>query len=155
MKPRNLGRAMGIGVRVAGRIAGERMAASAAAPAAPAAAGTAPQAQASGRAVEAERGAAQLATATPISGKTIPSTKDVGRGVAGLLRPFHRVGRSLVLEVVGVFFLLFVLVFAPTAWRTRASMMHGPDHRTFLSAAAIVVVFLYLSVTSFLRARRR
>jgi hypothetical protein len=35
------------------------------------------------------------------------------------------------------------------------SWAHGPDHRTFLIAAGIVLLFLYLSVTSFLRARRR
>jgi len=48
-----------------------------------------------------------------------------------------------------------VLVFAPTLWRTRASYAHGPDHRTFLVTAAVMAVFLYLSVSSFWRARRR
>jgi hypothetical protein len=48
-----------------------------------------------------------------------------------------------------------VVVFGPTVWKTRMSWAHGPDHRTFLIAAGIVVLFLYLSVTSFLRARRR
>jgi heme/copper-type cytochrome/quinol oxidase subunit 3 len=79
----------------------------------------------------------------------------VGRGVAGFLKPFRRVGGILWLEVSGVFFLLFVVAFAPTAWRTRASWVHGPDHRTFWSAALIMVVFLYLSGTSFWRARRK
>jgi hypothetical protein len=71
------------------------------------------------------------------------------------LRPFRRIGGILWLEVTGVFFLLFVLVFAPTLWRTRASYAHGPDHRTFLVTAAVMAVFLYLSVSSFWRARRR
>jgi hypothetical protein len=31
----------------------------------------------------------------------------------------------------------------------------GPDHRTFLSAAVVVTVFLYLGVTSFWRARKK
>jgi len=137
---------------VAGKIAGQRMAASAA----DAASGNvSSQGQTAGGAVEAGRAAAQPIAAQPASRKTVPGTRNVGQGVAGLLRPFHRVGRSLVLEVLGVFFLLFVLVFAPTMWRARASMMHGPDHRAFWSAAAIVAVFLYLSVTSFWRARRR
>ena len=140
---------------MAGKIAGERMAASATAtPVAPTAAG-AMGAQVGGGVIEAGRKAAQAGAVPPASRKAVPGTKDVGRGLAGLLRPFHRVGRSLVLEVVGVFFLLFVLVFAPTMWKTRASMMHGPDHRAFWSAAAIVTVFLYLSVTSFWRARKR
>jgi hypothetical protein len=73
----------------------------------------------------------------------------------GFLRPFGRVGGILWLEVTGVFFFLPVVVFGPTLWRTRLSWAHGPDHRTFLIAAGIVALFLYLSVTSFLRARRR
>jgi len=48
-----------------------------------------------------------------------------------------------------------VVVFGPAAWRTRFSWAHGPDHRTFLVTMVIVVIFLYLSVTSFLRARSR
>ncbi len=55
----------------------------------------------------------------------------------------------------GRFFLLPVLVFVPTVWRTRASLIAGPDHRTFLSSTIVVVVFLYLGVSSFWRARRK
>jgi len=80
---------------------------------------------------------------------------NLSRGIAGFLRPFQRVGGILWLEVTGVFFLLFVVVLAPTLWRTRASYFHGPDHRTFLSAAIVMVVFLYLGVSSFWRARKR
>ncbi len=79
----------------------------------------------------------------------------VGRGVAGFLRPFRRVGGILWLEVSGVFFLLFVVAFAPTLWRARHSYAHGPDHRTFWAAAAIMAVFLYLGVTSFWKARKK
>ncbi len=73
----------------------------------------------------------------------------------GFLRPFTRVGGILWLEVMGVFFLLPVVVFGPAAWRTRESWAHGPDHRTFLVSVTIIAVFLYLSTTSFLRARQR
>jgi hypothetical protein len=65
------------------------------------------------------------------------------------------VGGSLWLEVIGVFFFLPVLVFSPTLWRTRASYAHGPDHQTFLLAGLVVVVFLYLGITSFWRAGKR
>jgi hypothetical protein len=54
-----------------------------------------------------------------------------------------------------VFFFLPVVVFGPTVWKSRMSWAHGPDHRTFLIGTGIVLLFLYLSVTSFLRARRR
>jgi hypothetical protein len=140
MKPHSIGRTLGIGLRIAGRIAGQSVAvgaeAAAKAPSAPQAAAAAAQSRATGQAVgQVSRG--------------------VARGVGGFLRPFGRVGGILWLEVTGVFFLLPVVVFAPTLWRTRASFMHGPDHRTFLVSAAIVVVFFYLGVSSFWRARRK
>lgn len=83
------------------------------------------------------------------------ATRNVGRGVSGFLQPFKRVGGKILLEVVSVFFLLPVVVFAPFLWRTRGSWQHGPDHRMFLSAAVIIAVFLYLGITSFWRARKR
>ena len=83
------------------------------------------------------------------------ATRSVARGVGGFLRPFSRVGGILWLEVMGVFFFLPVVVFAPTLWRARASYLSGPDHRTFLVTAAVMAVFLYLSVSSFWRARRK
>jgi hypothetical protein len=83
------------------------------------------------------------------------ATKNVGRGVSGFFQPFKRVGGKILLEVVSVFFLLPVLVFAPVLWRTRESWQHGPDHRTFLASAVVILVFLYLGVSSFWRARKR
>jgi hypothetical protein len=59
------------------------------------------------------------------------------------------------LEVAGVFFFLPVLVFGPTLWRIRMSYAHGPDHSKFLLCAGIIVVFFYLSVSSFWRAHRK
>lgn len=83
------------------------------------------------------------------------ATRNVGRGVSGFFQPFRRVGGKILLEVVSVFFLLPVLVFAPVMWRTRESWHHGPDHRTFLASAVVIAVFLYLGVSSFWRARKR
>ena len=83
------------------------------------------------------------------------ATRNVARGIGGFLRPFGRVGGILWLEVTGVFFLLPVVVFAPTVWRTRGSFAHGPDHRTFLVSVVFTVVFLYLGVSSFWRARKK
>jgi hypothetical protein len=79
----------------------------------------------------------------------------VARGVGGFLRPFRRVGGILWLEVTGVFFFLPVVVFAPILWRSRASYVHGPDHSTFLLTGGVMLVFFYLSVSSFWRARKR
>jgi type VI protein secretion system component VasK len=76
-------------------------------------------------------------------------------GVGGFLRPFRRVGVILWLEITGVFFLLPVVVFAPRLWAVRASWAHGPDHWRFLVTASLMAVFLYLSVSSFWRVRKR
>jgi len=146
MKPHSIGRTLGIGIRVAGRVVGQRVAAGAEASAL----------ANSGTVATVESPAASGAAQGQAAGKAVArTTGSLGRGMAGLLRPFRRVGGILWLEVTGVFFLLFVVVFAPTLWRTRASYAHGPDHRTFLGAAAIMVVFLYLSISSFWRARKK
>ncbi len=144
MKPENIGRVLGIGVRVAGRIAGQRMAAAAAtAPQVPQVQANAQvQATSASRAQSAARAAAQTG-------------RGVTKGLGGLLRPFRRAGGILWLEITGAFFLLPAVVFAPTVWRTRASWAAGPDHRTFVAGVIVVAVFLYLGVSSFWRARRR
>ena len=108
MRPQTVGRVLGVGLRVAGRLAGQRLAASA--------------------------------------GNSSAASRPVT--VAG-------VGGKIALEVTGVFFLIFVLVFGQMAWRTRSSFAHGADHLKFLLAAALMLVFLYLSVSSFWRARRK
>ena len=83
------------------------------------------------------------------------TTRGVARGLSGFFKPFRTVGGKIWLEVTGVFFLLPVLVFTPVMWRTRANWHQGPDHRTFLSAVVIIVLFSYLGLSSFWRARRK
>jgi hypothetical protein len=136
MKPETIGRVVGIGVRVAGRVAGQRLAAAANST-------SVPQSDASTR---------DPRTQGQVAGRTSGS---LARGLGGFFKPFRRAGSIVWLEVTGVFFLLPVLVFAPTLWRTRLSYAHGPDHRTFVASAVVVLVFLYLGVTSFYRARKR
>jgi hypothetical protein len=143
MKPHSIGRAMGIGLRIAGRIAGQHVAASAST-----ASGSAGNAPARPAVTHAQGRAAGQAAG------------GVARGIGGFLRPFRRVGSIVWLEVMGVFFFLFVLVFGQALWRTRASYAHsqdalGKDHGTFLLSAAFMLIFLYLSLSSFWRARRK
>ena len=102
--------------------------------------------------VQAGAPSAHAATRGRVAGQ---STRGVARGLSGFFKPFRSVGGKIWLEVTGVFFLLPVLVFSPVLWRTRASWQQGPDHRTFLAAAVIIVIFLYLGISSFWRARRR
>lgn len=132
MKPQSVGRILGIGLRVAGRIAGQRLTAGAQ-----------------------HTGAVRSAKANGVAGVRGRAAGSVARGVGGFLRPFSRVGGILWLEVTGVFFLLPVAVFAPTLWRVRLCWAHGPDHRLFLVTAGMMAVFLYLGVSSFWRARHK
>ncbi len=140
MRPETFGRVVGIGLRVAGRVAGQRLSAGAQ----------------SGPGVPGPR------SANPASPNVAGTLRSAGRArsnfggaFANLLKPFRRVGGILWLEITGVFFFLPVVVFTPTLWRTRLSFAHGPDHRTFVASLIVVVVFFYLGVTSFWRARRK
>ncbi len=152
MKPEKIGRVLGIGVRVAGRIAWYGIV--------PGATPRTSQMQANAQVPG--TGAASSQT-TAQAGRTVAqaglSAAQMGRGAAqgigGLVRPFTRVGGILWLEITGGFFLLPAVVFAPTVWRTRASWAAGPDHRTFLASAIVVTVFFYLGVSSFWQARRK
>jgi hypothetical protein len=147
MKPQTVGRVLGTGLRVAGRLAGEKLAGSAQAPmASSSVSSTAPGAPL----------AATAAVSAKQAGENVRRAGgSVARGVGGFLRPFGRVGGIVFLEVTGVFFLLFVLVFGQMAWRMRASYAAGPDHAKFLASVVLMLVFLYLSASSFWRSRRR
>ncbi|MGA7858356.1 MAG: hypothetical protein WCA11_10545 [Terracidiphilus sp.] len=146
MKPENIGRALGIGLRVAGRVAGERMSGST---------GTAPNAPAT------NAPAGQTAVDGGVRARTagqaaVRTGGGVMRGVAGFLRPFGRVGGILWLEVTGLFFLIFVPVFVWRGmWPARASYLHGPEHLKFLVYTGLTLVFLYLGVSSFWRASKK
>ncbi|HEY2861840.1 MAG TPA: hypothetical protein VGJ21_25800 [Terracidiphilus sp.] len=141
MRPQTVGRVLGVGLRIAGRMAGQRLSGNGAArPVTVAGVGgpgtnRAPVRQAT-QAARAVRGG-------------------VSKGIGGLLKPFRRVGGILFLEVTGVLFFLFVLVFGTWAWKMRASYAAGPDHAKFLAYAAMTLLFLYLSMSSFWRTRKK
>jgi len=158
MNPNEFGKKLGIGVRVAGRIAQQR---------AEEAARRKAQAQAAENAGQGVGAPAPQQPARPVPapdynekvreiGKSSHKlTRAAGRGMGGFLRPFGRVGGILWLEVTGFFFGLFGLYFAQDIWRTRLSYMAGPQHARFLIAVALTATFGYLSVSAFWRARRR
>jgi hypothetical protein len=158
MKPEKIGRVLGIGLRVAGRMAGQKLAGGAqttgAQAAGAAAAGQVQQAQQTRQAAASVQAASQADARAKgqAAGRT---AKGVARGVGGFLRPFRRVGGILWLEVTGAFFFLFVVAAALPLWRHRPSHLNGPYDKNFLAAACIMVVFFYLGVSSFWRARRR
>ncbi len=143
MRPRTIGRAVGIGVRVAGRIAGQRLASQGQ----PGAGATQIQAVREGTNAAVEN----RATGQAAGQFTTQTGRGVSRGIGGFLRPFRRVGGILWLEVTGAFFLLFAAVFALRLWQNWTGL--GWIWRAVEIGAA--VVFIYLGVTSFWRAQRR
>ena len=145
MEPRNIGRALGIGVRVAGRIAGQRVVGPASPPANPPTAKAQSIAAAPGLVAPARP---QSEAAPRIAAET---GRNVSKGIGGFLRPFRRVGGIVWLEATGTFFLLFAVLFALRLWQSWSGI--GAISRDLSIGAA--VVFLYLGVTSFWRARRR
>lgn len=144
MRAQSIGRALGIGLRLAGRMAGQRMA------------GGAQNAGAQAAAQKVDGAGTRDRTDARAAAEAAGQVgRGVARGVGGFLKPFRRVGGIVWLEVTGAFFLLPVAVFAPTLWRVRANWAHGPDHWLFLVTAGVMAVFLYLSISSFWRARKK
>jgi hypothetical protein len=149
MKPETVGRTFGIGLRVAGKALAQSLE------------GSQSPSQSAGavtEAVQSTRDAAQQVRAevqkarSEMVGKAARST---ARGVGGFLRPFARIGGILWLEVTGAIFFLIALFVAQNLWRVRDGWATGPNHGRFLLIAALLVLFLYLGVSAFWRARRR
>lgn len=152
-----IGRVLGVGVRVAGHMAGQLLEGRTQPAAAVSQARQA--ASAAGTRIPSHNGqdrANAAAHATIQAGQSLGQADPlIPRGVGGFLRPFRRAGGILWLEVTGVFFLLPVVVFAPSLGREIAAYRHTSDHRTLWVTAGVVAVFLYLGVSSFWRAHRR
>lgn len=79
-------------------------------------------------------------------------TRQFGRAFFG---PLAHVSGTLWLEITGLFFALFTIFFAQSAWRERASAAQGPEHAHFLLYCVVTLVFLYFCASSFLKASRR
>ena len=154
MEPQDFGRKLGIGMRLAGRLAGERLKAAANSPD-PIGQAQALAQEAQGLRTQANQAARQVAVQA--GGK---AAKAAGRGILGFLRPFTRVGHILWLEVTGVFFGLFTLWFVVDLDRIphaayAPGWLTGAYHQRILMDAGLALLFTYLSVSSFWRARRR
>jgi hypothetical protein len=74
-------------------------------------------------------------------------------------RPFVKLSGVLWLEMTGSFFALFALFAAQSTWTHRADLhqtaLNHTAHQHFLVSCGATLVFIYFSVTSFLKARRR
>jgi hypothetical protein len=105
MRPQNIGRALGIGVRIAGRIAGRRIMGTAR----PAASAPHVNGQSIASANRVAQVQSQARAGASIAAQT---SRGLSKGIGGFLRPFRRVGGIVWLEVTGTFFLLFAALFA-------------------------------------------
>jgi hypothetical protein len=146
MRSKTLGRALGIGVRVAGKAILQDK------PVSPEAARAARQAR-----LEAVRAAGVKGR---VAGTALgQGTRNVGRGTRNFGRavwnPFAQATSVLWLEITGMFFALFALFFAQHLYELRAAWRSGPEHSRFLLYAALLALFLYFSVSSFVRASRK
>ena len=76
---------------------------------------------------------------------------------AGVMAPLRQASRALWHELTGSFFALFALTFAVGVWHTRANLwssVPAARHR-FVAFCLLTLLFLYFSVSSFTRARKR
>jgi hypothetical protein len=151
MKANEIGKRLGIGVRVAGRIAQQRAQEQAAR------AQMQAESAAQSQPAPSEYAPPQRSVPTPDEMKAQAGrySRAAGRGVLGFLRPFGRVGGILWLEVTGFFFGMFALYFAIDIWRSRLGYAYGPMHQRFLIAVGLTIVFGYLCGSAFWRAGRR
>jgi hypothetical protein len=146
MEPNRFGRKLGIGVRVASRMAKARAAKAASATQSAATQSTTP------------RPAAPQPASRPAKNYVEPARR-VGEGTRrfgqAFWEPLKHVSATLWLEITGLFFALFAIFFGQNAWNTRASALHGPQHNLFLLYAVVTLVFLYFCISSFVKAMRR
>jgi hypothetical protein len=152
MEPNRIGRVLGVGTRVAANMLRQQ---------AQAAASTRQTGHPGASGSQGNRSGAASTTVSGLAGaENLRSTgRKVARGAKGfgrsLWNPFAHATTVLWLEVTGLFFGLFTLYFLSNSWKFHHDSVSGPDHRKFLLYTICAVVFLYFTVSSFLRARRK
>jgi hypothetical protein len=159
MEPNRIGRALGIGARVAGAKLREK----ADQLGAPATADEAAARLKAGAAQAARNFRAAQASASPGSGAAPaappagPGARDVARGAArfgaALLRPFAHATNILWNQIAGIFFALFGLFFLEHAWMVYRAT-HGRDRHVYLYGG-LALLFAWFAVSTFWRVRRR
>jgi hypothetical protein len=164
------GRALGFGARQAVKTLVTAVdAATAENPTAKSPARTPAPMQTPGRSVTGSTGSAAAANsgagtnAARTASRTVAQAREVQQGVRrgtkrfgeAVWNPFVRLSGVLWLEVTGVFFGIFALFAAGTVWKLRGEWHSPANYRGLWGAVAMLVVFGYFCVSSFVRARRR
>jgi hypothetical protein len=167
MEPNRIGRVLGITARVAaGKI--REQAAKVGQPAVPGplTTGGSAASQAGGRPAEPVRpevratasarpaqrvDPARPATTVADGGKRL--MRGAGRFGSAMVKPVVHAGSILMLQITGVFFAIFAVFFLNHAWQTwRATRWHDRHAQVYLGLG---LVFLWFTVSSFWRARRK
>jgi hypothetical protein len=137
MRPEKLGRALGIGVR----LAGQRILPAAPPPPTP---------------TERQAASARRVRQGEALGHKACRTKDGGkRLVRAVWNPFAGATGTLWYEITGMFFALFALFFGQHMWSVHIGWRTGPNHRDFILYAVLSLMFAWFAVSSFRHARRR
>ncbi|MGI4759047.1 MAG: hypothetical protein ACRYGF_19630 [Janthinobacterium lividum] len=145
------GRVLGKGARLAARMALEAVDAATSSP------------PASTHVVEAPRSVARSAPtqtrSQPAPTFLTPSRiKAAGKAAqTEALAPLRQASRALWHEVTGCFFALFAISFAVGVWHTRSDARSSlpAERHHFIAFCCLALLFLYFSVSSFVKARRQ
>jgi len=146
-----LGRKLGIGTRVAAKILRES------AKNVSANVAKAPVSTAATSPVRADQPRPSTArpARNPPRGEVIRNVAAGGRGFGrGFWKSFATAFKALWHQITGVFFAIFAVFFAQNAWRLRAVWQSGPNHRYFVIYFIVALLFIYFSITAFVRASR-
>lgn len=161
MEPEKLGRSLGIGVRVAGRMLRDR-ANQMSQPGAPAAQHPPQRVAATQPPQQRQKASRTQSSISGLQGATQKAGKAGGAAARGAKRfgeaiwgPIVHAGGVLWLEITGLFFALFALFFGQNVYRVRGAWRGGPEHAHLLLYTALTAIFIWFSVSSFLRAHRK
>jgi hypothetical protein len=149
MEPKKVGRALGIGVRVASKMVRQRVAEASAPHPAPVTAGIPPATAATSRQAGAPRPPAPGVRKTEAAKR---GAKAFGQAILG---PFTHAGGILWLEITGLFFAFFALFFVQSVYRVHTAWRQGPEHTHLLLYVVLAAAFSWFSVSSFIRAYRK
>ncbi len=151
-----MGRALGIGVRVASKMVSERMERATTPGPAPIAdeMPSRPVDTVSARGVSAGRVSGPARSV--LAGERVATAKRGAKAFGqALLGPFTHAGGILWLEITGLFFALFALFFVQSVYRVHTAWRQGPEHTHLLLYSVLAVGFGWFSVSSFIRAYRK
>ena len=167
MEPKKVGRALGIGVRVASNMVRQRVAQANEAPSSPIApkiahpgpfsapnGGTPPHRTASD-APPGSMPAASTQSSSGLGSRTETAKRGLKAFGQAFLGPFTHAGSILWLEITGMFFALFALFFFQSVYRVRTAWQHGSDHAHLVLYVLLAAVFTWFSISSFTRAYRK